>query len=840
MHQKVTTFAQVLPLVLITFLGCAKRPSAEETVSTPAAGGTSKTVALVSEASARSPKKATKLPTADLPILDRYRSAKSYSDRATLKLTHYLDDGRREESLTQIVTRFDSPNRIHLLVSSEDNLVDIVCDGKQITAKIVDPITENFNGQVVVRSAPEKLSMASLYEVTELMDPISPNEMLSALLGVPAGLDVLPFSLLVNEGKLTELVSSQVPHASLGDMKLPATGEACEVIEAHAEEGKYRFWIVDNTLRRMEFPPLTQNLLPGVRQMALVVELDDITFAAADSDFLVNDEGTRVRHFVLPPVPPATDQLGKALANLTFQNRKDEVVRVANEDGQITVLVWFRNRPESQMVLESIEQVRRRNRSDRVRFAAVSAEPDATYELLQDWSVETAWLQDRLAEGREQLGIERAPTVVVLGPKNSIQYFEIGANPNIGADVAAVIQRLLAGQDVAAATQALAAETARAYERLLARARVDGDGWVEELEAELPKSKQPERLSLTKLWTNDEIKEPGNFLIVPGKRKQILVVDGWKQLAMLGLDGKITRRIDLELPAEEGISILRAGSNGRDRALFAAASRGGRQAFVFDFAGKKQTQYPASPNQEYLISDLIVHDIDQKDDPELIVGWQGSGGVHGVGLDGKHHWSNQATPGVISVSAVKDESSGSERRPILTAGESGLLFLVDENGRTLREVRLDRVVHQLSTWPGNARGFETILKRESGLPTKDEALYLGIASSALGERVVTGIDREWNVIWSHPLRRGVYRHQVDFPQAITIPGVGATWLIPGPDGAVHFLAADGKFQDVSYVGEHLRGIASVDIDDKPVLLLATDGKVVAYEVTKRESNQSTE
>jgi len=810
----------------LLMIGCAKPPTDEVDARTKPINASSSDDA-VTEAETR-----TSLAAKDLPLLGRYQTAKAYSDRATLKLTYRLEDGRSEESLTKIETRYAGPNRINLSVSSEDNQVVITSDGKQITTKIIDPITNDFDGQIVVRDAPEKLLMSHLYEVTELIDPISPDEMLSALLGVPAGLDVLPLGILLGEGKLIELASAASSHVSLGTKQIPGRGLTCEVIEASAQEGAYRFWVADDTLHRIEFPPLTENQMPGVRQMELVVDLEEITFAAADSDFHVDDSGTKVRHFVLPPIPPATDQLGEPLRRLSFLNRGGEEVAVENNDEQVTILVWFHDHPASRMILESIEQVRTRNRSDRVRFAAVAAEPSASAEMLKNWKVETAWLHDKSALGRDRMNIKQAPTTVVLGPKNTIQYFEVGANPNIGADIAVVIERLLAGQNVAASARSLFAEAKQSYDRLLSRAKL-GDGWVEEGDLNVPAATSPEKLVLTELWSNSEIKEPGNMLVVPGKRKQLLVVDGWNKLALLGTDGKVERSIELELPPDEGISVLRAGSDGKDRALIACTSRGGKRAFVFDFAGKLLVQYPKSSNPQFAISDIAIHDIDQNDDPELIVGWQGSGGVHGVGLDGKRRWVNQAAPGVISIAAVKDGSSGSERRPILVAGETGLLFLVDEEGKTLREVRLDQVVHKLVSWPGSADGFAALLS-PNGLAV-DGATHIGVSTSALGGRIFTGVDKDWKSVWTHAMPGGVYRHQIDFPQSISLPEIGSTWVIPGSDGSIHFVSADGEFRDRFFVGKHLRGVAAVFVDGKPALVYTTDDGVKALKVEESEA-----
>ena len=244
-------------------------------------------------------------------------------------------------------------------------------------------------------------------------------------------------------------------------------------------------------------------------------------------------------------------------------------------------------------------------------------------------------------------------------------------------------------------------------------------------------------------------------------------------------------------------------------------------------------QYPRSANSPFPISDIAMHDIDNSDDPELIVGWQGSGGVHGIGLDGKRRWTNQAAPGVISIAAVKDESSGSDRRPILAAGETGLLFLVDEEGRTLREVRLDQVVHKLVSWPGSAKGFAALLS-PNGLAV-DGATHMGVSTSALGGRVFTGVDKDWKSIWTHSMPGGVYRHQVDFPQSISLPDVGPTWVIPGSDGSIHFVSANGEFRDRFFVGKHLRGVATLPVGEAQALVYATDEGVKAFKIAEKDA-----
>jgi hypothetical protein len=95
---------------------------------------------------------------------------------------------------------------------------------------------------------------------------------------------------------------------------------------------------------------------------------------------------------------------------------------------------------------------------------------------------------------------------------------------------------------------------------------------------------------------------------------------------------------------------------------------------------------------------------------------------------------------------------------------------------------------------------------------------------------VIATNREWKPVWNYTLPSGVYRHQLDFPQSITLPTIGPTWLFPGADGSVHFVSVDGRFNDSFCVGKHIRGLAGMNFDDVAVVLIATDGEVTAFEI----------
>ena len=770
-------------------------------------------------------------------LLESYEGLNSYQDETVMSLTYQFDDGRKEVDTTRLTTKFAKPNQLNLRVASEDNRVMVVSDGRQMVARIFDPVTKDFDSQAVIVDTPEKLSVADLYKLTELVDPVSPNEMISALLGAPTGIDMTPLGLLLNDGGLVELLQSDIAARSLGNQSLD-DGTTCEVFlvtETPNADNGYRIWVDqgEQLLRRIEFPQSTENLPAGLARMELVAESNRIqTTLDGSNHFDVNgliEKTQKVSHFVLPPLPPPTDLIGKQVKRLTFRGSRQ--VQVENAEREIAVLTWFHNHPASRLVVEQLEAVRKRVASPRVKFVNIFVEPATTstnsIEAIKDWTMELPPVRDPDAMGLNVLGVKQAPTTVILGPKNTVHYFEVGANPNIANNVSLVVERLLSDQDVAKDTLSLTRRVHEAYKRQLTMAKAS-DSWVEQVEAEIPKATKPEKLTLEKAWSTKEVTEPGNMLIVPGKKKQILITDGWNQLVMLDSNGKVGRRIPLEIPSDAGITLLRAGKDKRDRGLIAAATPGGRRVFLFDFAGKLVMQYPRIPDERSAISDMTIGDIDGDKEPELVVAWQGNIGVHGVSLDGKQRWINRVMPGVVSTSLVPKKNGKS----VLIAGEMGTPFLIDADGRTIREVTVGPVaLHRIVSWPGSARGFDPLVAPASAVLADDLGTHCAFTLSPTGEMTAVGINKKWKGLWEYSLPPGVYRHQVDWPQSLVLPKIGATWLMPGADGSVHFVSADGEVTDSFFLGKHIRGVAGMNVGDEQILLVATDGEVTAFRVS---------
>jgi len=109
---------------------------------------------------------------------------------------------------------------------------------------------------------------------------------------------------------------------------------------------------------------------------------------------------------------------------------------------------------------------------------------------------------------------------------------------------------------------------------------------------------------------------------------------------------------------------------------------------------------------------------------------------------------------------------------------------------------------------------------------------LWAALSVSPERqVVLGLTLEGDVLWTCPLPQGWQRQPIEpiIPGRITADGPGQ-WLLPGCDGSIHFVAADGKPIDHFNYGAIVGGLATILVDGKPVLLIASENGLEALRI----------
>ncbi len=124
--QQSTVLAVVAVVVTTVLVGCGQQRAEE----TPAASATSADAVMTR-------------------MIGAYHAASHYQDRAVVRLS-YRREGQEYVDEAPLAVAWQAPNQLHVRAYQ----AEVCCDGRQLTARIEDEQTRNFDGQVVVRSAP--------------------------------------------------------------------------------------------------------------------------------------------------------------------------------------------------------------------------------------------------------------------------------------------------------------------------------------------------------------------------------------------------------------------------------------------------------------------------------------------------------------------------------------------------------------------------------------------------------------------------------------------------------------------------------------------------------------
>jgi hypothetical protein len=109
-----------------------------------------------------------------------------------------------------------------------------------------------------------------------------------------------------------------------------------------------------------------------------------------------------------------------------------------------------------------------------------------------------------------------------------------------------------------------------------------------------------------------------------------------------------------------------------------------------------------------------------------------------------------------------------------------------------------------------------------------------LAAETLGENEAMGLALDGpraRVLWTYRLPDGVSRQPVEpiVPGRLSADGPGC-WLLPGPDGSIHILSAEGDLLDKFNYGAAIQGLTTTQIDGTPVLVVCTAEGVAAWAV----------
>ncbi len=770
-------------------------------------------------------------------LLDRmvkaYQSAKTYADSGEARLQY--DAEEHFDSTFNFSVALARPNklRMHFYKAS------VLCDGKELRATI-----EDLPNQMLSVPASSQLTTEEVYG----------NETLTnALVEGPAGGPVQLAMLLDKDPLIPILQDAQTP------VLLPSKEideSPCYGVEIARTDGRLVFWIDQATyvLRRIEFPLNDLQAFLSekqkVRNLSLVADLKgarfDVPIADVAFEFEIPPTTRLVKEFETVPRPePPSPLLGKPVPEFKFVGLDGQPITRESLHGKIAVLdFWATWCGPCFQSFPNLEQVYRKYSSnDKVVILAVSIDvlpptgprtsPISTGGS-QDQGIADQALRDAFSQSKLSIpitrdpkqfalaafGIQQIPNMFILGADGTVQDQELGYNPELARELPERLDKLLAGQSIAADCQSRYEARLREYENQFRAAAQTGA--AETQRAKIATSSEPVTLKLKKLWACDALQQPGNLLVVdnPQGEPEILASDGWSKIVRLNVRGDVLNTYTLDLPKEpeEGIvSFLRAATDSDGRRLFVGAASSRQQMHVFDADFKRLYSYPDGTSVGG-IADVEVGDLDGDGHPEFNVSYYDVVGVQNVALDGRRRWANRALANCFRTAVTGPDQAG--HRHLLCANERGSLVPIDYQGHEGQPITIgQRFIRAI---------FSADLNADAAME------YCGIGVVRTGEETLVGIDLARGEIWNYPLPEGMQHHAaLEMVASGNVVGTKqGQWVVAGADGSLHVLAADGTPIDHWNYGNAISGLA-VTRNDGPVLVVATAKNIEAWKVEPR-------
>lgn len=739
-------------------------------------------------------------------MVDAYQDRSAYSDQGVFRLA-YLREGNRMVDEAPFAVRFAGPNKL----SIEAYQATVACDGQLLRAQLRDAPTNDLDGQVLVQRAAKQWSLDLLFQDDVLRQSIAEG----------LGRHPLPLELLLESKPLQEISNSAETITLLDPQTLRQ--RRCHRVAVRfteQESGQYVFWIDQESkiLHRLEYPvePFVRQVAdPAMTEVEIVADFHEATFQpTSDSDFQfeMRPGAVEVSRLLIPPRPLASDLLGQKPAPFWFTSGNE---RLSAESlfGRVSVLLWFNDHPVCQAAIQQLDQVYSRFQSDsRVKIAAVSTEPSAVSsqriaELVQTWNVKLPWVRDLSAFGRDVFEIPGAPTLVVIGGAGRVQLFQVGLNPALGDELPSVIERILAGQDLANETLAQHRAARQRYDEHLA-GQLDVEQLTSHAVRPQPRSfAAPSSFLLRKVWETQAIPRPGNLLFRPSTGNWLAIAGG-REIVEMDARGQVQQT--WQLPTEVGsLDVIRSGVDSAGEWYVGYALRG-EVIYVFDERWQLVERL-LSEQEGAAVLDAQLGDLNNDRELDVIVSLVGAGispSMVCLTRTGHRVWEEALDAAALSIAIAHWDTPST----IIATDPSGQVSTFDGN-RQLGEGADAR-----------PRLFHVFAADRDG-PIRSR--FCGISFTEDGSLEGIGLGDDWKEVWRQPLAAGTFQAPIQFVESTRI-GQHGFWMLAAPDGAVHFVREDGQFRDSLATGDLLTGLATQKQADGIQLLLAAESGLTCW------------
>ena len=747
-----------------------------------------------------------------------YWDAKSYQDAGYARLYVDLGDKPTDQKIDASVT-FERPNRLRAHVGP----TMVVADDSTFWAA-----SQELPGQVVRIPAPKRLTVPFL-----LADPT----MLKMLGQGPTGLPP-QLALLMQKDALNGLLAENTGVAMLPPEKIDEAN--CRRVEIARPDGKMVLWIdaASNILRRVELPTegLRRIIEQGgpVKNVSLTMELVGAKLNGAIDPLAFQFEAPKDSQFVTCfEAPHPLGLLGKPVPDMAFTalDGKPFPVTPADCSGKVTVLFcWATWCEPCKKAFPKIEKAYANLKNDsNVRFVGVSVDDpktaaSAVQEKVASLGATFPVVRDENNVVIDALLTTSIPTLVIIGPKGNVQYYQNGIPEKVVPELMSKVGALLGGKNIYTEARDHYESQMKLLVERVAAARVAAVDQIEAPKPELTRAKiaprtQPANFTLKTLWRSNTLKNPGNVIVthLGDGPPRIFTIDGWKGLAEFSEGGEVVKRIPFDIPKAGVVGILHEYAAPSGEKYFVGTAGNQRQCYVFDSDWKTVAAYPkdglTQPGAPSISDARLLGTRDSKT-PTLCMGYWERPSVDAVTLGGKPLWQAAAPHPVMNLASLEPEAAS-----LLGATRGGEAILVEAGGKIAGSVRL------------KGFSFQWVVAGDLNLDGRME--FAAIAAERTGKIEVIGFSLDGRLLWQHPLPDGVLTQPIDPILVGKLEPQGQDcWVVPGADGSLRFIGVDGTKLDEFNTGVELAGFAATAINGKTVFIISSPQGVEAMTISQ--------
>lgn len=476
--------------------------------------------------------------------------------------------------------------------------------------------------------------------------------------------------------------------------------------------------------------------------------------------------------------------LGEPAPEFALERLAGDTVELKQHLGKVVVLdFWATWCPPCIAALPKLEQVTSRLRDQGVVFYAVNLAEDAEtiQTFLTDRELTIDVLLDSDASVADAYGVEAIPQTVLIGKDGTVQVVHVGLSEDLEGTLEQQLQALIEGKDLAS--------------EQIERAANQG---AEELEAQ----------NLQQTWA---VERAVVAIAADDAHQTLFAADAAGRCWTFDPAGNQQESLRLA----DSPSVLRTAKLAPGEAVqLLSFSAWGPTVKALDTGGAALWAYELGQG----VNDVWAYDVDDDGLSEVVIGYNGTTGLHVLDHTGELIWKNTQLGNVWHVSAGVIRADGPP--VVVSTSAQGMVHVFSADGNRLDDLQTSC--------------YASMVRIVHGEPLAEPRIVVG-GSGANGE-VLLGIDAEGKEQWQVTLAgRGGH---IDSAQVAP----GTPWIAVGMrGGAVHVVDVEQGEVVATAVGQgSVPQVAWLRPDEQsaPLLLVASGRQLTAFRIVEDSPSEA--